>query len=313
MIQVCRYQVSDKPDWDYFIPQSKNGTLLHYRDFMDYHAHRYTDHSLMVYEQGSLVALLPANLKDSTLYSHEGLTFGGLLTRPQVKLQQVIAYFDGVVEYLNSAGINTMYYKSIPVYYHQVLAQEDEYALFLKGATLVRRDTSIVIDLSQPILKQERRRRGVKKALGYDLVIERSNDFKGFWNHVLVPNLNRRFQVDPVHTVEEILYLQKLFPNYIHLYGAFSKGDYVGGTVLFINGNTTHAQYIAANEEGRKLYALDLLFEELIHHKFEGMRYFSLGICNEKEGKYLNSGLTEWKQSFGGQVMLHNFYKLVIE
>ena len=41
---------------------------------MDYHKERFEDHSLMVYTKAiQLVALLPANEKDSKVYSHQGL------------------------------------------------------------------------------------------------------------------------------------------------------------------------------------------------------------------------------------------------
>ena len=46
---------------------------------MDYHADRFEDYSLMVYYKSELYALLPANRVADTLYSHQGLTYGGLL------------------------------------------------------------------------------------------------------------------------------------------------------------------------------------------------------------------------------------------
>lgn len=48
---------------------------------MDYHADRFQDASLMIYRKGQLYALLPANRLNNILYSHQGLTYGGLITK----------------------------------------------------------------------------------------------------------------------------------------------------------------------------------------------------------------------------------------
>ena len=57
MFDIRRYTEADKAVWDTFVAQSKNGTFLFFRDYMDYHADRFRDHSLMIYLDGSLYAL----------------------------------------------------------------------------------------------------------------------------------------------------------------------------------------------------------------------------------------------------------------
>ena len=44
----------------------------------------FQDASLMIYRKGQLYALLPANRLGDTLYSHQGLTYGGLITKEAV-------------------------------------------------------------------------------------------------------------------------------------------------------------------------------------------------------------------------------------
>src|ERR1700691_865424 len=76
---VERYTPDRKNEWDAFVSGAKSSTFLFYRDYMDYHQDRFTDHSLMVFRDGELAGLLPANLNaKGTLISHEGLTYGGL-------------------------------------------------------------------------------------------------------------------------------------------------------------------------------------------------------------------------------------------
>ena len=79
MFEITRYSADKKAEWNDFISRSKNGTFLFNRNYMDYHSDRFDDHSLMFYIKDRLYAVLPANVKDGTLYSHQGLTYGGLV------------------------------------------------------------------------------------------------------------------------------------------------------------------------------------------------------------------------------------------
>ncbi len=75
-----RYAPSRASIWDTFVDTSRNGTFLLTRPYMDYHADRFEDCSLMAYKNGKLRAVLPANISGKTLHSHQGLTYGGWIT-----------------------------------------------------------------------------------------------------------------------------------------------------------------------------------------------------------------------------------------
>ena len=89
MITVTRYTPKNHQTWNEFVKQSRQGTFLFDRNYMDYHQDRFHDHSLMIYYKDKLYALLPANevvsasnneIPQKELVSHQGLTYGGLLT-----------------------------------------------------------------------------------------------------------------------------------------------------------------------------------------------------------------------------------------
>ena len=80
MIDIVRYTPSRQHEWNTFVAEAINATFLFRRQYMDYHAQRFADHSLMAYDKGRLVAILPAHEDGERLCSHNGLTFGGLLT-----------------------------------------------------------------------------------------------------------------------------------------------------------------------------------------------------------------------------------------
>ena len=68
---------------------------------MDYHSDRFHDYSLMVFDEDKLVAVLPANKNENTVFSHQGLTYGGLVLNSKAKLSSVISILKGVLHFLN--------------------------------------------------------------------------------------------------------------------------------------------------------------------------------------------------------------------
>ena len=78
MFEIRRYVPEYTDEWNQFVAESKNGVFLFDRRYMDYHADRFCDHSLMFYLGGRLLAVLPAHLSGDTLCSHaDELPFDG--------------------------------------------------------------------------------------------------------------------------------------------------------------------------------------------------------------------------------------------
>jgi hypothetical protein len=84
----------------------------------------------------------------------------------------------------------------------------------------------------------------------------------------------------------------------------------LGGTILYITEQVVHTQYIGINDEGKEIGALDLLTDYLINTFATSHNYFSFGISTEQGGQYLNSGLIQKKESFGGMGVVHDFYSI---
>lgn len=90
---VRLYQKNDYQHWNAFIGQAKNATFLFHRDFMEYHKDRFEDFSLIVVDDEKWVAVLPANVIGNQIFSHQGLTYGGLVYTEKVKLASIIRNF----------------------------------------------------------------------------------------------------------------------------------------------------------------------------------------------------------------------------
>ncbi len=312
MIDIMRYAASDREAWNTVNEQAKNGHFLFDRNFIEYHADRFQDSSYIFLEEEKPIALLPANLSGDTLYSHQGLTFGGLVLDQRATSVRVLAIWDVLLADLHSRGIQRLVYKPLPLIYHRSPAQEDLYALFRHGARLVRRDVTTTIDYGAPGTRSKRRQRGVKKAVKADITFAESHDWLGFWK-VLSDTLGLKHGVAPTHTAQEITRLAKRFPESIRLYTAQAQGRILAGVVMFETTAVAHAQYIAASEEGRHVCALDGLFDYVIEHYRGTHRYFDFGISNEDNGQVLNEGLVSQKEEFGGSAVVHDVYEIVID
>lgn len=309
MFEVRRYTPDRADEWNEFLATAKNGTFLFDRQYMDYHADRFADHSLMFYRDGVLCALLPANESDATLYSHQGLTYGGLVMDYKLTAADTLQLFADLNSHLHRIGISRVVYKAIPWIYHQLPSEEDLYALTqVCGARLSVRELSTTIMLQRNIRWSRIRRRGVKRAEDAGIVVGVSQDFDAFWP-VLEANLLTNHQVHPVHTVDEIKLLHSRFPKHIVLYTATLNGEVIGGVVMYLTPQVAHAQYSSATPEGKRLGVLDAIYDRIMHQDLKDYPYFDFGKSTEDAGHILNEQLVFQKEGFGGRAVCYDTYE----
>lgn len=308
-MEIRRYRREDKELWNSFVSKARNATFLFDRNYMDYHADRFDDNSFMFYHKGKLKAVLPANVAGDTLYSHQGLTYGGLLLDKKATVEDVLECFDSLNSCLRKNGISKVVYKALPWIYQQYPSQEDLYALTWKcKAQLISRDIASTIVIDNKLKFAESRKSGIRKALSLNVEVGESNDVDSFW-HVLEDNLGNRYNAKPVHTASEMKLLMSRFPNSIKLYVAKMNGEIVGGTLIYVTPQVVHTQYISASLEGKKHGALDLLFDYIINKVYANCRYFDFGKSTEQGGAYLNEPLIFQKEGFGGRGVCNDWYQ----
>lgn len=298
---VRRYTALDAPLWNSFISEAKNATFLFHRNFMDYHSHRFEDYSLMVYLGDVLYAVLPANKVGPKIFSHQGLTYGSFVVPEKATLLHTFEAYKAVLQYLFEAGIEELEIKLIPTFYNLIPSDELEYFMFKGNAKLVKRDVLMVIDYSHQLPFQKNRREGINKAKRNNLTIKVDTNFEEFWNEILIPNLSKKHQVKPVHTLEEIQKLASHFPDNIKQVSVYKEGKMVAGTTIFLTKTTVHPQYVSGNTDKNTYGSLDLAYDFAINHFKEGRRYFDFNISSEENGTLLNQGLIFWKETCGAR------------
>jgi len=311
MITLRKYESSFKIDWDNFISKSKNGTFLFYRDYMDYHAERFIDHSLIFFNNDEIIAVFPANQKDSKIISHGGLTYGGIVCDNNISSSKMLNIFELFISYFQNKGVSEIIYKTIPYIYHSLISDEDLYALFRNKAQLFRRDYSTCIDITNYILKNNRKN-GFNKALKKGAVVKICNDYEFFFN-IVKHRLKVKYNLEPAHTASEMQLLASKFPNNIKLYGVFINEIMIGGTIIYENKITVHSQYLSFDDAAHEIRGLDLLLITLLTKYYCNFKWFDFGISTENEGTYLNESLVKMKEEFGGYGICYDSYKLILK
>jgi Acetyltransferase (GNAT) domain len=312
MIQLVPYMPDHASAWNEFVAKAKNGHFFFDRRYMDYHADRFRDASLVVVEDDAILALLPANVTDDVLITHQGLTFGGVITQSaSMSTSKMMAIIEGILQHARARDLRRLVYKALPHIYHLQPAEEDLYALFRVGARIEHTDVTTTIDQHARGRISQRRLRGAKKAQKEGVVVSQSTDWPQFWK-VLTARLEEKYATRPVHTVEEIAMLARRWPENIRLWVATRNSELLAGIVIYGTARVAHAQYISASAPGLELGALDLLFQSVIAHYEKRLRYFDFGISTEKAGTHLNEGLIAHKEGFGGSAIVHASYSLAL-
>ena len=313
---------ADAERWDAFCAGAINATFLHTRRFLSYHGERFADRSLVIEDDaGRWLGVLPAAADpgdDRVVVSHPGITYGGVLHQGVLRGEAMLdAFAAAALHWREDHGARVLRYKAVPRIYHRAPAEDDLYALFRLDATRTRCDLSSTVDLvaSLPLPASDRRRRTLKKARAAGLALEEGGPelARELWP-VIEAVLSARHGTRPVHTLAEIESLIERFPQAIRVAVARHEKRVVAGTVLFISGETTHTQYLASDETGHALGALDLVIDaQLGVARERGARWFDFGISNENQGRTLNHGLHRYKSEFGAGGTVHEFFELALE
>ena len=309
MFDIVRYTPEHKAEWNRFVAQSKNGTFLFNRDYMDYHSDRFQDCSLMFYRERRLYALMPANRKGDVFQSHAGLTYGGLVMDEKTTAALTVTLFRELNEYLRANGFHHVHYKCIPWMYHQMAAEEDLYAMARTcNARLQERDLGTVIIQRNAVRWERVRRRALKRAVEAGLTVERSTDYAGFWQ-VLDDNLRTKYNSQPVHTLDEITLLASRFPDNIVLYLAKLGDDILAGMVIYVSAQVARAQYSSATPLGKQLGAIDILYDRIVCNDYRHLPYFEFGTSAMPDSNAINETLVFQKEGFGGRGICFDKYE----
>ncbi len=313
------FSSSDTPAWEQFVATANNGTLFHERKFLGYHPPgRFNDHSLIIEKSGKLKALFPAvdiqTAEGRALVSHQGSSYGGIIVQQNLSIQESYDFVEAICDYARQTGFSRIQMTLPPAIYQHTVSNYLDFSLIKHGFTYKKRDVSSMLTMeSSPEKNLERfapsHRTAVRKALKQGVTVRESDDWAAFYA-LLRENLEIRHNVQPTHTLKELLQLKQLYPDQIRLFGAYWENKLIAGVVNFsVNNDVVLAFYISHIEAYQHLRAVNLLFYEIItwcHEK--AFKYLDFGIFTVNMEP--NFGLGRFKENFGASGVFRDTFEL---
>ncbi len=243
-IRVVEYSAGDAALWDNFVRRSMNGTVFHSQQFLRYHpANRFTFRHLLFFEEEKLVAVLPGAIKDHNFESPLGASYGSFVTG-DISAQDALDVVQAFEDYIRAIGVEQVFLTSAPVIYQPVLTQNLDFALLYRGYAYQRHYISHAIDLDRPGQPFDRFQSVARKHVRHvmrnypETWIEESQPttIRGMLEEfypILLEN-KAKYNAKPTHTLEELLVLEELLPNFMKLFLVRNGKEPVAGSLLFL-------------------------------------------------------------------------------
>lgn len=318
------FDVNKGKEWDEFVlNKSMNGTFLQTRKFINYHEEgKFQDCSLMIYKGNDIVGVILACMcmidGEKYFFSHRGTTFGGFVISKQIyNVTNISEILDLFEEKVKELGCTRCYLKQTASIFQKENTDLLDYFLYQKGyKEYTELNFYMHLDrYSEEVISQfsSSKRRDYRYSLKNNLTfrkLESKDEIKEFYD-VLQLNL-QKLNLHSVHSYEDLLDLKlKRFMEIIEFYGVYYENKMIAGSMIFIfNENIFHTQYLSSNQEYLKLYPMDFLICNLIQTAVDKkMDIFTFGICTEDQGRYINLGLSRFKEGFGTEYCLNKSYE----
>ncbi|MGQ9602718.1 MAG: GNAT family N-acetyltransferase [bacterium] len=301
--------------WDNFVDCSVNGTVFHKLGFLDYHPpNRFDFFHLLISQGRDIVGIVPGArfLKGNDLVfkSPAGASFGGLVIKDGMHLDEISDVIRILVDKLKDEGFNVVDLQMPPYCYWRNWDRSVDFALLQSGFNHIGSEATAVVDLREfdPGKLDSALIRNLRRCRASGVRIEESRDFKGFYK--LLKNCLQKKGAIPTHTLEDLNRLRDVVGDNLVLFVALLDSRLVGGVlVIKCNPVCSLAFYICDDAEFRSMRVVEgLLYEIASILKNQGHTYFDLGTVSI-DGR-INLGLLRFKCKFGARIYTRDRYIL---
>lgn len=321
------YKSEYEAEWDDFmLNKSMNGTFLQTRKFINYHADgKFKDCSLCIRKGNELVgAIMACEIMDEgkkTFFAHKGSTYGGITISSKIYSASAMDELMNLIhDYIKGLGFEKIYLKIVPDVYQKTNTDLLDYFLYKNGYQCFD-ELNYYMHLDryrEDVLAQfsSSKRRDFRYSLKNNLkfVELKTKEEIAQYYEVLLLNL-AKLNLPIVHSLEDLYDLKfNRFDERIIFYGVYLEDELIAGSMIFLfDDGVYHTQYLSSNEEYLKLFPMDFLIENLIQDAVDRkMDIFTFGICTEDQGRYLNLGLSRFKEGFGTEFCINRSYEKVL-
>lgn len=308
---------TSRQEWDEFIEKSDNGTMFHTRRFLSYHPEdRFKDASLVINKKNNIFSVLPAVILErdgkKILSSHAGASYGSFAYSSDLNFQEAHELVEILLKHAKTLKCDRIQITPPPIIYQSKLSNYIDFALVRSGFQYSKREVSSVVQLDTPkdeliYTYRSEARTALKKAQKSGVEIVETDRFEEYYD-ILKRNLKMRHNVNPTHTLDELLKLKYMFPAKIRLWGAFLQDKLIAGVCNFsCNSRVVLAFYISHNEDYQEYRAVNLLFYQIMKkYQDEGYKFLDFGIFTVNMDP--NWGLGRFKENFGSRGIFRDYF-----
>jgi len=311
-IRIEPLGAQNEKEWDALVGVAHNGHLMARSGFFRYHADRFEDASLFLRRGNRPLGVLPANRDGDVLWSHQGVSFGGLILHPRTHFAHVEAAVAALVGHLRTAGIKRLMYRPAPHTYHNFPREEDVF--FLEQAGARRVDTklhSMVICGEPSALRARTWSHTVRRGEEAGAVVRAGGDADLAPVWALVEQALERHGQQAVHSLQDIALLRARFPQGVAIALAESgRGELLAGQILFRWGRALTLLYVGDTAQGRELHAGTLVQDHLLNAPENAGFWFDLGQWCDAGSRLGSEPLLRFKEAAGGRLIQRHTWQL---
>ena len=322
MLTIEKYNTKNKNCWNTFLHKSFNGTIFSHRNFLNYHINRqFNDHSLMIYQNQQLIAIIPAAIitknNKTILYSHPGASYGGIILKNNLNFQTINNIIQSIEQYCINQSFNSLFLINSPNIYHTYNDNSLEYLLEWNGYKSNEIYISHTVNFNSldniDTIVAKRKRRYLKNDDSLkNIDFNQTNNINLFYQ-ILIEN-KKRFKIQPTHTLDEISKLIQLFPNHIQLFVSSKNSQIIGGSLLFhTNNRASLVFYNAVLEEYRtsqlSMYQLYQCMQIVKNHNINILDFGVSHIPESENPLSPKFSLIQFKEQLGAKGVIRKAYQ----
>ena len=318
MLTITKYNDMLFDEWEKFISDSNNGTIFQKQAFLKYHINRkFVDGSLVIKNKGTIVAAVPAAIKENILYSHPGSSYGGIVLSHNLDFKMIHDILKVIDEYCIGQKYKALFLINSPSIYQKKSDQSLDYLLQWNGFKQTELYISHAVDMSKTsdilslLTKRKRRYINNNQELN-SLTFEEETYLDEFYNILIASK--KKYNTTPTHSLDELIKLKDMFPQQIKLLVTKNENKIIGGSLIFFtNDNVALVFYNTILEEYRESQiAMLQLYKCMEIAKKYNLHWIDFGVSHtpEEENPLAPKfSLIHFKEQFNAKGVLRIAYQ----
>lgn len=294
-IKLVKYGPNLKNQWDELIRITEPGSVIHKRDFIEYHSDRYEDLSICALNGKTLYAAIPGTRSENTWTSHAGLTYGGILSEskdPEVYIRII----ESLKQCLKKMQISQIRFTLPSISFSPTTLPIQLYAFSQTGFAIdeVHLNQVITINSTLSNKKQANARSAERKELSF----REGADHLSQVFQIIQDNLWFKYKKSTAHSLNELKILMAKFDESIRVYAVLQENTVVAGAITFDSNKIVNIQYLGSTLEGKRLRAQDYLISKIYKINKDLVKNISFGKSTAGTMAILNTPLYHFKSEF---------------